>query len=98
VRKRLAAIHKNAIGDKLMDRKITCQDCNWRGHESQALVAPNPFSEDEEIMGCPHCKAIGTFDYVCDQLNCWQLVSCGFPTDDGYRSTCGEHMPEINCE
>lgn len=28
---------------------------------------------------------------LCDEPGCYKEVTCGFPTKDGYRSTCGEH-------
>lgn len=28
---------------------------------------------------------------LCDEPDCYKEVTCGFPTDDGYRSTCSEH-------
>lgn len=27
----------------------------------------------------------------CDEPGCSKRASCGFPTPDGYRRTCGEH-------
>lgn len=32
---------------------------------------------------------------ICDEPGCIDPVGCGFPTPDGYRNTCGEHMREI---
>ena len=29
---------------------------------------------------------------MCDEPNCWNYSSCGWPTDEGYRHTCYEHM------
>lgn len=31
------------------------------------------------------------FAGICDEPGCWSGVSCGFPTEDGYRHTCHEH-------
>jgi hypothetical protein len=28
---------------------------------------------------------------LCDEPDCFKYVSCGWPSDTGYRSTCGEH-------
>lgn len=28
---------------------------------------------------------------LCDEPGCYQHVSCGFPTDGGYRRTCSDH-------
>lgn len=29
---------------------------------------------------------------LCDESGCFKYVSCGWPSDTGYRSTCGEHF------
>lgn len=31
---------------------------------------------------------------ICDEPGCLNDVSCGFTTEDGYRSTCSEHYRE----
>jgi hypothetical protein len=32
-------------------------------------------------------------DYnICDEPGCTETVSCGWPSENGYRRTCGEHM------
>ena len=28
---------------------------------------------------------------LCDEPDCYDSVSCGWPSDDGYRQTCGKH-------
>lgn len=28
---------------------------------------------------------------LCDEPDCFNYISCGWPSDDGYRSTCGKH-------
>ena len=33
---------------------------------------------------------------MCDEPNCYKDSSCGWPTDDGYRHTCGAHMKADN--
>jgi hypothetical protein len=39
------------------------------------------FHELKEVLNC------------CDEPGCYEVVSCGFPTEDGkYRHTCYEHM------
>lgn len=30
----------------------------------------------------------------CDELGCSAIASCGWPSDTGYRRTCGHHMPK----
>ena len=29
--------------------------------------------------------------HLCDEPGCFGYISCGWPSDEGYRSTCGEH-------
>ena len=29
--------------------------------------------------------------HLCDEPGCFSYISCGWPSDEGYRSTCGEH-------
>ena len=75
--------------------KIKCGErrCGWRGTEDKVLVAKNPFYPGEEIWGCPDCGAINTMLGVCDEPGCWEETSCGTKTPEGYRRTCGKHMP-----
>ena len=74
--------------------KVICNECYWRGHESKILNAPNPFDIDDTIIGCPVCKSVDSLECVCDESKCYSRVSCGTPTPDGYRNTCGNHKPK----
>jgi len=76
------------------DRKVKCNECAWKGVESAILTAKNPFYEGDIINGCPQCKSVDTIIYACDEPECWLDASCGTPTDNGYRSTCGKHVPK----
>ena len=74
------------------DYKAVCKECGWRGKWSQLLEAPNPFDpENDRITGCPNCREIESARVVCDEPNCWNEQTCGFPTPDGYRMTCSKH-------
>lgn len=73
-------------------RKWQCENCERIFTETELLKAKNPFDETTEIFGCPACKDVGGFIGICDEPNCTQTASCGFPTRYGYRRTCGEHM------
>ena len=81
-----------------MGRKVKCNDyrCGWHGTEDQILTAPHPFEEGATINGCPECKGVDCVIYACDEPGCWADVTCGTPTQDGYRSTCGKHRPNID--
>jgi hypothetical protein len=75
--------------------KRVCEVCDWRGVKDQVLHAANPFTNDklETISGCPQCLNVETLRAACDELDCWDKVTCGTTTPDGYRSTCGIHNP-----
>lgn len=76
-------------------RKVKCQECDWVGFVAEVLTAPNPFNAEDSVNGCPQCKSVDSITYACDEPDCWREVSCGTPTPEGYRSTCGEHRPKV---
>lgn len=73
--------------------KNKCQSCDWAGNENETLVA-NPFDPRYDLVGCPECFEVNTMELVCDEPGCIEIKSCGFPTPDGYRMTCGKHYRE----
>ena len=73
--------------------KIVCEECGWCGPWGARLVAPNPFNPSTTIYGCPVCKGIDGRYVACDEDGCWEPVTCGTPTPEGYRSTCSKHRP-----
>ena len=32
---------------------------------------------------------------LCDEPDCYSEISCGTPTENGYRNTCGKHHPKL---
>ena len=74
--------------------KVICNECYLRCHENEILRAPNPFDVDDILIGCPKCFSVECFEYICDEKGCSARVSCGTPTKNGYRNTCGEHKPK----
>lgn len=82
-----------------MTNKRVCKECGWHGMAGDVLTAPNPFCFDESfaanemIVGCPECRRVETIRVACDEPSCWEPVSCGTPTQDGYRHTCSKHCP-----
>ena len=76
------------------DIKQTCPErcCGWHGRLREALSAPNPFEEGDVLYACPKCKGLD-LRYACDEPGCWEAVSCGTPTPQGYRRTCDRHAP-----
>lgn len=83
-----STLNGNAIAGKQV-----CEECGWHGREDELLWATSPFA-DEQISACPHCKTVESTRAACDERDCWDLVSCGTPTPNGYRSTCGKHRPQ----
>ena len=84
---------KNMKTDKIKKAKCSERHCNWKGLEGDLLEAQNPFDPFDTLIGCPECKSINTIYPVCDEEGCWDAVTCGTPTPEGYRSTCGNHWP-----
>ena len=78
------------------NRKVVCHDykCGWHGLMDEALKAESPFDKGQEIHACPGCYEIGQLRVACDEPGCWEFATCGCPTPDGYRQTCGKHMPK----
>lgn len=79
--------------------KVLCADfkCGWHGMFSEALSALNPFEpadDDSKIYACPSCRMVQEFSVACDEPDCWLAVSCGTPTESGYRQTCEKHSPK----
>jgi len=70
-----------------------CTECNWYGTIGEFLSAPNPFDENDSIIGCPNCKQVECIEAACDEPGCKKSASCGTPSGDGYRVTCGNHKP-----
>lgn len=73
--------------------KIKCDECGWRGDNSETLTAQNPFDLMEEITGCPRCKAIERLVAACDEPGCWCTVTCATSIRGGYRMSCALHAP-----
>ena len=75
--------------------KYVCAECDWKGIAPLLLRAANPFNADDMLIGCPSCKSVNTLSVACDEDGCWDYVTCGTPTADGYRRVCGLHFRRI---
>lgn len=73
--------------------KWICTECDWCGLDSALLKTVNSFNTNDNVVGCPHCKEVNTMLMACDEPDCWQQVSCGTSTPNGYRQTCFKHKP-----
>lgn len=71
--------------------KWLCSECSEVGTDESVLKAPNPFDPDDEICGCPSCKAVNSLTRACDEPGCAREGTCGGPTPDGYKWHCYEH-------
>ena len=71
-----------------------CTECNKIFEMDEILKAENPFYKQELIYGCPECFSIDSFLVICDEVGCKDVVTCGTPTKEGYRGTCGKHKPK----
>lgn len=81
-----------------MSGKVKCDElrCGWQGTIEELLTFPHPAIDGKRAEGCcPKCRQCGTIIPVCDEQGCWNHASCGTPTPAGYRSTCPNHIPEI---
>jgi hypothetical protein len=74
-------------------RKWLCEDCGWLGAEADLARAEHPFIANDEIHGCPSCGEVTDLAMACDEDGCSRPATCGMPTPEGYRHTCGPHMP-----
>ena len=74
-----------------MKNQVTCEECSWMGDEDSILTDVNPFDPLDMIQGCPDCKSVNTLLAVCEYDYCQNIVTCGIPTDNGYKHVCGEH-------
>lgn len=72
-----------------------CDDCQnvWRTGEILTVKVPHPKPGHDviEIQQCPECGSCDNFWLLCDVEGCERLVTCGWPSPDGYRRTCHQH-------
>lgn len=77
-----------------------CDLCNKDSYQKDILRAVSPFDPDDEITGCPHCKAAvgdGEWIEICDIEGCGKPATCGTPLKGGgYLRGCFKHYQEAN--
>jgi hypothetical protein len=73
--------------------RVVCSSCGWLGTDCERLSAQNPFEPEFTLTACPKCKAIESCLTVCDVPTCRAVATCGTPTAERYRWTCGKHRP-----
>lgn len=65
--------------------------CGWHGDDEEILSAPDPFTTDGLIYGCPKCRTVESLVIVCDEPGCTAEGTCGWLSHTGYRRTCFKH-------
>jgi hypothetical protein len=66
-----------------------CSDGLFISNEFDAEVLPNA----REALASGNHEKLKEVLNCCDEPGCYEVTSCGFPTEDGkYRHTCYEHM------
>lgn len=73
---------------------MLCMQCDWYGVGGERLNGTLSFNSMITVMGCPRCKGVD-FKLACDEPECWQPMTCGTPTPNGYRHTCRKHAPKM---
>ena len=76
-----------------MNNKRMCEECGWHGQSDELLTADHPFDPADTLFFCPQCKQVDSYLAACDTDGCWESVTCGTPTPEGYRQTCSRHKP-----
>lgn len=80
---------------KRLEWKAVCEECGWTSAanpEVEFVPDPAPNIEGGWLI-CPSCRSADSFRMACDEPNCWEFITCGTNTPNGYRSTCGKHYP-----
>ena len=72
-----------------------CDQCRHIMPEDDVLMPKLPAHPktgiEEVVSQCPQCGCVEEFTNICDEPGCKREAGCGFPTENGYRRTCGEH-------
>lgn len=71
--------------------KCRCKSCDWRGIDTDILVAPNPFEEGEFLYACPVCKSIDNYDVICNHEGCKNVAYYYDTNTDNMPSYCWTH-------
>lgn len=81
---------------ELDKNRFKCEECGYICDEGEILVAPNPFNDRRNLMGCPKCKEVDCFIGVCSYAGCNRNIVGGIKTDEyGYLTACSTHYQEL---
>jgi hypothetical protein len=70
--------------------KWVCQECRFIGAMEDFDHVQDPRSDLVWVV-CPECRTPSHVTMACDEPGCSEDSTCGFPTEAGYRRTCGKH-------
>jgi hypothetical protein len=79
------------LGDKLRWKCECGHVCTQA--EMDHVKDPNPLPGEPVTtwLVCPRCRTPENWTGLCDEPGCNNHISCGWPSDGGYRNTCGTH-------
>lgn len=77
-------------------KKWKCSVCSTITDEDNLFIGDNPLTENNMIVGCLVCFSVNTMQVVCDEYGCENLATFGYPTNEGYKNACGQHMRKYN--
>ena len=80
---RVAVYHHLQVERLAEVHNLTLKAMDAAARDSAGLD-PCPHCDMEHVWPCPTIPR-------CDEPGCDRETSCGFPTDAGYRRTCGDH-------
>jgi hypothetical protein len=75
-----------------------CDDCDHVMLETEILRASVPHPKGDRLIflnQCPECGECQNFTNMCDEPGCKSTADCGWPSEGGYRRTCGKHMRDL---
>lgn len=85
--------------ERMPEVRLVCSKhrCDWTGDSNTCLRAADPFNDGSDLLACPFCRE-QTLVTCCDEPGCYEPDTCGTPTPNGYRRTCGKHLPKVEGE
>lgn len=71
-------------------------ETSWRCNDCEAKITDSALLRHElpafkrTLFLCPVCGS-PDLTVVCDVPECGREATCGWPSEEGYRRTCGDH-------
>lgn len=74
--------------------KCRCKQCGWKGTAAKLIRTIDPNDKSHVMHVCPECFHLeSSVEQACDVVGCWEPAAHATPVMDGYRHTCGAHVP-----